>query len=125
MRSSASRYVQLSLARREVRADHPLGVIRAMVDQALNNISGRFDRMCSKTGRPSIAPEKLLRAQLLQMLYSIRSERLLVEEIDYSMLFRSFVGMECGRAGVKRDRVHEEPEPPAGGRCGAGVPGLA
>ena len=76
-----------------VRADHPLRAIRAMADQALNNMSGRFDRMYAKTGRPSIPPEKLLRAQLIQMLYSIRSERLLVEEIDYSMLFRWFVGM--------------------------------
>jgi transposase len=64
-----------------------------MSDEALRNMSERFDRMYAKTGRPSIAPEKLLRAQLIQMLYSIRSERLLMEEIDYSMLFRWFVGM--------------------------------
>jgi transposase len=64
-----------------------------MADEALNNMSARFDTMYAKTGRPSIPPEKLLRAQLIQMLYSIRSERLLVEEIDYSMLFRWFVGM--------------------------------
>ena len=76
-----------------VRADHPLRAIRAMADEALNNMSARFDTMYAKTGRPSIPPEKLLRAQLIQMLYSIRSERLLVEEIDYSMLFRWFVGM--------------------------------
>jgi transposase len=76
-----------------VRADHPLRVIRAMADQALANMSARFDAMYAKTGRPSIPPEKLLRAQLIQMLYSVRSERLLMEEIDYSMLFRWFVGM--------------------------------
>ena len=64
-----------------------------MVDEALNNLSARFDSMYAKIGRPSIPPEKLLRAQLVQMLYSIRSERLLMEEIDYSMLFRWFVGM--------------------------------
>lgn len=64
-----------------------------MADEALTNMSKRFDTMYAKTGRPSIPPEKLLRAQLIQMLYSIRSERLLVEEIDYSMLFRWFVGM--------------------------------
>ena len=64
-----------------------------MADEALQNMSERFDAMYAKTGRPSIAPEKLLRAQLIQMLYSIRSERLLMEEIDYSMLFRWFVGM--------------------------------
>jgi len=76
-----------------VRANHPLRAIRAMADEALHNMSERFDTMYAKTGRPSIPPEKLLRAQLIQMLYSIRSERLLVEEIDYSMLFRWFVGM--------------------------------
>jgi transposase len=76
-----------------VRKDHPLRKIRAMADEALRNMSERFDGMYAKTGRPSIPPEKLLRAQLIQMLYSIRSERLLMEEIDYSMLFRWFVGM--------------------------------
>jgi transposase len=76
-----------------VRADHPLRAIRAMADEALKNMSRRFDAMYAKTGRPSIPPEKLLRAQLIQMLYSVRSERLLMEEIDYSMLFRWFVGM--------------------------------
>ena len=76
-----------------VRADHPLRAIRAMADLALRSMSARFDEMYSKTGRPSIAPEKLLRAQLVQMLYSVRSERLLMEEIDYSVLFRWFVGM--------------------------------
>lgn len=76
-----------------VRADHPLRAIRAMADLALRSMSARFDEMYAKTGRPSIAPEKLLRAQLIQMLYSVRSERLLMEEIDYSVLFRWFVGM--------------------------------
>jgi transposase len=76
-----------------VRADHPLRAIRVMADQALENMSKRFDSMYAKVGRPSIPPEKLLRAQLIQMLYSVRSERLLMEEIDYSMLFRWFVGM--------------------------------
>ena len=76
-----------------VRADHPLRAIRTMADAALENMSERFDAMYARTGRPSIAPEKLLRAQLIQMLYSVRSERLLMEEIDYSMLFRWFVGM--------------------------------
>lgn len=76
-----------------VRPDHPLRAIRAMADLALWNLSKRFDAMYATTGRPSIPPEKLLRAQLLQMLYSVRSERLLMEEIDYSVLFRWFVGM--------------------------------
>src|SRR5882724_4356951 len=76
-----------------VRKDHPLRTIRAMVDEVLSQLSRRFDTMYASVGRPSIPPEKLLRAQLLQMLYSIRSERLLMEEIDYSMLFRWFVGL--------------------------------
>jgi transposase len=76
-----------------VRKDHPLRAIRVMADQALENMSRRFDGMYARTGRPSIPPEKLLRAQLIQMLYSVRSERLLMEEIDYSVLFRWFVGM--------------------------------
>jgi transposase len=76
-----------------VRRDHPLRVIRTMVEEVLRALSPQFDRMYASEGRPSIAPEKLLRAQLLQMLYSIRSERLLMEEIDYSMLFRWFVGL--------------------------------
>jgi transposase len=76
-----------------VRKDHPLRPIRLMVDEVLAQLSRRFDSMYASAGRPSIPPEKLLRAQLLQMLYSIRSERLLMEEIDYSMLFRWFVGL--------------------------------
>lgn len=76
-----------------VRKEHPLRAIRKMVDRALREMSPLFDEMYSEIGRPSIAPEKLLRAQLLQMLYSVRSERLLMEEIDYSVLFRWFVGM--------------------------------
>lgn len=76
-----------------VRKEHPLRAIRVMVDSALGEMSPLFDEMYSELGRPSIAPEKLLRAQLLQLLYSVRSERLLMEEIDYSMLFRWFVGM--------------------------------
>jgi transposase len=76
-----------------VRKDHPLRVVRAMVDEVLKQLSRRFDAMYAKVGRPSIPPEQLLRAQLLQMLYSIRSERMLMEEIDYSMLFRWFIGL--------------------------------
>jgi transposase len=76
-----------------VREDHPLRAMRIMVDKALWSLSPQFNRMYAQEGRPSIAPEKLLRAQLLQMLYSIRSERLLMEEIDYSILFRWFVGL--------------------------------
>src|SRR6266853_2065161 len=78
-----------------VRKDHPLRAVRAMVDEVLAQMSGAFDAMYASVGRPSIPPEKLLRAQLLQMLYSIRSERLLMEEMDYNLLFRWFVGLNA------------------------------
>jgi transposase len=80
---------------KRVRKDHPLRAIRAMVDEILTQLSPQFDTMYARVGRPSIAPEKLLRAQLLQMLYSIRSERLLMEEMDYNLLFRWFVGLNA------------------------------
>jgi transposase len=76
-----------------VRRDHPLRAIRMMVDEVLRQLSPKFNAMYARDGRPSIPPEKLLRAQLVQLLYSIRSERLLMEEIDYSVLFRWFVGL--------------------------------
>jgi transposase len=76
-----------------VRPDHPLRPIRRMTDAALARLSPRFDRLYSTIGRPSIPPEQLLRALLLQMLYSVRSERLLMEELDYSVLYRWFVGL--------------------------------
>jgi hypothetical protein len=76
-----------------VRADHPLRAIRQMTDQVLRELSPRFERMYSDLGRPSIPPEQLLRALLLQGLCRIRSERLLIEEIDYSILFRWFIGL--------------------------------
>jgi transposase len=81
-----------------VRKDHPLRAVRTLTDEILRNMSRLFEAMYSDVGRPSIAPEKLLRAQLLQMLYSVRSERLLMEEIDYSILFRWFVGLNLDEA---------------------------
>src|SRR5438874_1614772 len=76
-----------------VRPDHPLRPIRQMTDTVFAALSPRFAKMYSDMGRPSIPPEQLLRALLLQYLYTIRSERLLMEEIDYSVLFRWFVGL--------------------------------
>lgn len=73
--------------------DHPLRTLRRLTDQALERLSARFEEMYSWTGRPSIPPEKLLRALLLQILYTIRSERLLLEQWDYNLLFRWFVGL--------------------------------
>ena len=78
---------------RRIPADHPLRPMREITDQALGGLSRRFARMYAEVGRPSIAPEKLLRALLLQVLYSIRSERQLMEQLDYNLLFRWFVGL--------------------------------
>lgn len=74
--------------------DHPLRAIRKLVDEVLAGMSKQFDRLYSEVGRPSIPPERLLRALLLQVLYSIRSENLLMEQLDYNLLFRWFVGLE-------------------------------
>jgi transposase len=72
---------------------HPLRAIRRMTDEVLKGMSGKFKELYSTTGRPSIAPEKLLRALLLQILYTVRSERLLMEQLQYNLLFRWFVGL--------------------------------
>jgi transposase len=97
-----------------VRKDHPLRAVREMSDEILREMSPLFDAMYARVGRPSIPPEKLLRAQLLQMLYSVRSERLLMEEMDYSVLFRWFVGLNLDEAvwaptsfSKNRDRLLE------------------
>ena len=81
-----------------VPADHPLRPIWKMTEVALKQLSACFNRMYSTEGRPSIAPEKLLRALLLQVLYTIRSERMLMEELNYNLLFRWFVGMNMDEA---------------------------
>jgi len=73
--------------------DHPLRPIRRMADEALREMSRRLAKLYSPIGRPSIAPEKLLRVLLLQLLYSVRSERLLMEQLNYDLLFRWFVGL--------------------------------
>ncbi len=79
---------------KRVPMDHPLRPVREMVDTILKEMSPRFARLYSNLGRPSIAPERLLRALLLQVFYSVRSERMLLEQLDYNLLFRWFVGME-------------------------------
>ena len=81
-----------SLSQR-VPADHPLRRVRSMADEAMICLEGRFEQMYSKMGRPSVPPEQLLRALLLQMLYTVRSERMLVEQMEYNLLFRWFVGL--------------------------------
>src|SRR5258707_4748838 len=74
-------------------ADHPLRPMRAMVDEALKRLSRRFSALYADSGRPSIPPERLMRALLLQVLYSIRSERQLMEQLEYNLLYRWFVGL--------------------------------
>ena len=73
--------------------DHPLRAIRTLVDDILRDMSREFDGLYARVGRPSIPPERLLRAQLLQVFYTIRSETLLMEQLDYNLLFRWFVGL--------------------------------
>jgi len=87
----------LTLAQR-IPADHPARQIRVLVDRALARMDAEFNKLYSATGRPSIAPERLLRATLLMVLYSIRSERQLMEQMNYNLLFRWFVGLEMDDA---------------------------
>jgi len=79
---------------KRVPTDHPLRPIRKLVDEILKEMSPQFARLYSNVGRPSIAPERLLRSLLLQIFYSVRSERMLIEQLQYNLLFRWFVGME-------------------------------
>src|SRR4029453_9458485 len=81
------------LPEQRIPKDHPLRAIRALVDQVLADMSREFNRLYATTGRPSIPPERLLRAQFLQIFYSIRSELLLIEQLEYNLLFRWFVGL--------------------------------
>lgn len=97
-----------------VPTDHPLRAIRTITDEVLKGMSKPFDRMYSRVGRPSIPPEQLLRALLLQVLYTVRSERLLMEQLDYNLLFRWFVGLNMDDAvwdastfSKNRDRLLE------------------
>src|SRR5262245_54394707 len=76
-----------------VRGDHPLRTIRQIANAALNDLTSAFDQIYTDFGRPSIAPEKLLRAMLLQAFYGIRSERQLMERLEFDLLFRWFVGL--------------------------------
>ena len=94
--------------------NHPLRILRTMVNPILESLSGRFEKLYADTGRPSIPPEQLLRALLVQILYTIRSERLLMEQLDYNLLFRWFVGLSMDDAvwnhsvfSKNRDRLLE------------------
>lgn len=80
-------------AEKRVPPHHPLRPIRKLTDDVLNQLSRAFARMYSKIGRPSVPPEQILRALLLQVWYTIRSERMLMEQLEYNLLFRWFVGL--------------------------------
>jgi transposase len=92
-RKQSAIFSYVTLAQR-IRSDHPARQIRELVDRALVRMDAQLERLYADTGRPSIAPERLLRASLLMVLYSIRSERQLMEQMDYNLLFRWFVGLE-------------------------------
>jgi transposase len=96
-KKQATMFSYLTMEQR-IPADHPLRGIRGMVDRALGKMDALFDALYSETGRPSIAPERLLRAQLLMVLYSIRSEGQLMEQINFNILYRWFVGLEMDEA---------------------------
>ena len=83
---------------RRVPAGHPLREIRVLVDRALERMDGELGAMYARIGRPSVSPEKLLRTSLLQILYSVPSERRMMEQLDYNLLFRWFVGLEMDDA---------------------------
>jgi len=87
-------FIYLTLAQR-IPADHPARQIRALMDRALERMDAKLEQLYSNTGRPSIAPERLLRATLLMILFSIRSERQLMEQMNYNLLFRR-VWHPCG-----------------------------
>src|SRR6266700_6277802 len=93
----AAMFSYITLSQR-IAADHPARQIRVLVDRALERLDAELGKLYSETGRPSIAPERLLRATLLMILFSIRSERQLMEQMDYNLLFRWFVGLEMDDA---------------------------
>src|ERR1700687_4256145 len=118
-RHSGSLFSYIDIEKR-VRSDHPLRTIKSLADEALAELSGRFAALYSKIGRPSIPPEQLLRAMLLQVFYSIRSERQLMERMEFDLLFRWFAGLGIDDAvwdattfTKNRDRLLEGDPAPA------------
>ena len=109
---AASFFSYVSLEQR-IPADHPLRPIRELVDEALRSLSPAFNKLYARDGRPSIPPERLLRALLLQAFYTVRSERLLMQQLDYNLLFRWFVGLSADDPVVGCDRVLPKSRSPA------------
>jgi transposase len=112
---SGSLFSYIDLEER-VRADHPLRAIREIVNAALVVLSRDFAALYSGMGRPSIAPEKLLRAMLLQAFYSVRSERQLMERLEFDLLFRWFVGVGVDDPVWDHSSFSKNPRPASGGR---------
>ena len=100
------------------RADHPLRAGPLADGPSAEDDVAPVASLYAKTGRPSIPPEQLLRALLLQVLYTVRSERLLMEELNYNLLFRWFVGLNMDDPVLASHDVYQESRPAAGGRCG-------
>ena len=113
--ASGSLFSYVNLEER-IPAGHPLRKVREIVNEALASLDAEFDRLYSAEGRPSIAPERLLRASLIQILFSVRSERQLMEQLDYNLLFRWFVGLGMDDAvwsptyGIGADELGDLPE---------------
>jgi transposase len=87
-----------------VRAEHPLRPVKAHADKVLKTMSRDFDELYALAGRPSIAPERLLKGSVLMALYSVRSERMLCEMLDYNILFRSFLDMSLDEPTLDQSR---------------------
>ena len=101
--SSGSLFSYVDLESR-VPAKHPLRAIREVANDVLSGLTGEVEALYSHTGRPGIAPEKLLRALLVQAFYSLRSERQLMEQLEFNLLFRWFVGLDHGQAVIGRQQ---------------------
>ena len=104
-----------------VPATHPLREVKRLADAALAKLSPVFDAMYATVGRPSIPPERLLKATLLMALYTVRSERQFCEQLDYNLLFRWFLDMDMIEPSFDDEHVHEEPRAADGARCRAAV----
>jgi transposase len=99
-----------------VAKEHPLRRIKELVDAVLQELSPLFDQMYSAIGRPSIPPERLLKASLLMALYTVRSERLFCEQLDYNFLFRWFLDLEVDEAELRPFDLFAQPRAAAGAR---------
>src|SRR5258708_14443148 len=107
-RQQRSMLMVLNLEQR-VAKEHPLRRIKQLAETVLQGLSASFDRMYSATGRPSIPPERLLKASLLMALYTVRSERLLCEQLDYNLLFRWFLDLELDEASFDHSSLTADP----------------